>query len=69
MTEPQQSERPEDNANPHWEDMDWEPSDKVCPHCGKLVWKAPWTDDPLAIGGAVIGEKWECGDCGWDDSN
>ena len=65
----QWSERPEGNANPYWEDMDWQPSDRTCPECGRRVWEAPWTDDPPEIGGACIGTKYECGDCGWTDSN
>jgi hypothetical protein len=69
MIEPQQSDRPEDEANPYWEDSDWDPCDKVCPDCGKLVWEATWFDDPPELGGAAIGTKWECGDCGWSDSN
>lgn len=69
IAKPQQSERPENRANPGWKNMDWEPCDKVCEDCGKLVWRAPWTDDTRKNGGAVIGEQWECGDCGWSDSN
>ena len=70
MTQPQQSARPENKANPDWadEDMEWEPCDKVCKDCGKLVWEAPWTDGPPESEGAAIGTQWECGDCGWSDS-
>jgi hypothetical protein len=63
------SDEPEGKVNPDWEDMDWEPSDRICPDCKRRVWEAPWTDDSPENGGACIGTLYECGSCGWSDSN
>lgn len=53
-----QSQYPEDSREQLTE------SDVVCDQCGKLMWQTGWWDDPPHLGGACIGTKYECGDCG-----
>ena len=55
---------PDDVPN-SWSDEAWEESCMECEDCKKLVWEARWYDDPPRFGGACIGVKYECGDCGW----
>ena len=61
------SERPDDSPD-SWSNDEWEESDRQCDDCKKLAWEAHWYDDPPSQGGACIGMKYECGDCGWVDS-
>jgi len=58
------SEYPEDDANQFTDGGEWEESDVVCEHCGRLMWQAEWWDDPPEIGGANIGWRYKCGTCG-----
>lgn len=46
----------------------WIESDRECPQCQKLVWVSGWWDDLPENGGACIGMRLACGDCGWSDT-
>jgi hypothetical protein len=66
MINPARSPQPENPAN--CEGEDWEESEQICPDCGQLVWTASWWDDCSDIGGAAIGTLFECGNCGYRNS-
>ena len=58
------SQHPGDANNHDWDDG-WSTSDHPCPKCKNVrMWQTGWYDDPRESGGACIGTRYECGNCG-----
>lgn len=58
------SRHPGDTNNHDWDDG-WSTSDQPCPTCKNVrMWQTGWYDDSRENGGACIGTRLECGNCG-----